>query len=228
MKLSAKHLGVLAASCLVAVSSAQVTKSGAGYLFKIKYQAGSVAAYKVDTISSFGGQTMNLAMSYTQKVLSVKNDVAKLELTMSPPMMNGQTMGSGQKAQTASMSVDTKGRTVDGMASNPGGSMNYVAKPIPIGGTWTGKTSLGAAAAQGGSVDATYKLVKISSYRGKSVAVVESTMKMTGMAGMTGTGVSYIDMSDGSLIDSKLTMSILMPAGTAGTGTNNRPTTRTK
>jgi len=222
MKMSfAKSIGFLAVVGLAGASSAQVTKSGAGYLFKVKYQPGAVSSYKVDTISAFGGQKMNLSMSYTQRVQSVRNGVAKLDLTMSAPVLNGQVMSQGQKAQTASMSVDTKGNTVDGVGANPGGSMNFAAKPVPIGGTWTGKTSLGAAAAQGGAVDATYKLVKITNYRGKSAAVIQSTMKMTGAGGMTGTGVSYINMADGSLIDSNLTMTIVMPAGAGGPGTSS-------
>jgi hypothetical protein len=222
-RIFAQSFAVGALLATAAFSSAQVTKSGNGYLFKVKYQAGKETAYKVDTNTAFGGQKMNILMSYTQKVQSVKNGIAKVDLTMSPPTMNGQTMATGQQMQTASMSVDTLGKTVDGMNANPGGSMNFAAKPIPIGGTWSGKTSLGAVAGKGGSVDATYKLVKITTYRGKSVAVIQSSMKMTGMGAMSGSGVSYVDMADGSLIDSNLTMNVAMPAGAAGAAGGDKP-----
>jgi len=212
----------VSALCVVGVltgAQAQVTKVGGGYLFKNKFTVGKTTSYRMDMNSGFGGASYKVSLSYSQTVKSVKNGIATIEVTMTPPMMNGQPIpgaGSGKPTKVTGR-VDASGKLIDGSQAQAMG-MVYTAKPIPIGGKVTSQLNLGNSPAGGGTLNAVYTLRKITTYKGKPAAEFGITVGGKSEMKVSGSGTSWVSMADGSQLDSKLTLNVELAAGQAGGG----------
>jgi len=196
----------------------QVTKVSGGYLFKNKYTAGKTMAYRMDMNSSFGGASYKVSLSYSQKVKSVKNGIATIEVTMTPPMMNGQPVpgaGGNGKPTTVTGRVDSSGSLIDGSQAQAMGLV-YTGKPIPIGGKWSSQLNLGNGPAGGGTVNAVYTLRKITQYKGKPAAEFSITIGGVSEMKISGSGTSWVSMADGSQLDSKILLNIEVGANQTG------------
>lgn len=195
----------------------QVTKVSGGYLFKNKYTAGRTMAYRMDMISGIGGASYKVSLSYTQKVKSVKNGIATIEVTMTPPLMNGQPLpGAGNgKPTTVTGRVDASGKLIDGSQAQAIG-MVYTSKPIPIGGKVNSQLNLGNSPAGGGTLNAVYTLRKITQYKGKPAAEFSITVGGASEMKISGNGTSWVSMADGSQLDSKLMLNVELSAGQTG------------
>lgn len=204
----------LAAVCSFA--TAQVSKQGAGYLFRIKWTKGQTAKYTMATTTS-GPSSMKIDMPMSLKVLSVAGGVGEVEYNVGPATSNGKPMGAAQKVVAK---VDPRGKIVGGsaQAQQMNGSITLPEGPIKPGGTWTGtQTVPGPAGSM--TINAKYKFVGIKSVSGQSVAQID--VSMTGGGGsmkISGSGSVYLRTSDGSMQSTNLSQQM-----TIGTGQGNQP-----
>src|SRR5579864_5527778 len=72
---------------LIGGAQAQITKQGAGYLFRAKYAAGSTLRYIVVANGSVKGTPFELTIPSKMKVLGVKNGITSLRYDAGPMTM---------------------------------------------------------------------------------------------------------------------------------------------
>ncbi len=193
----------------------QISKSGNGYLFRMKFTKGVISKYQMTATTSLPtGGSMPFSTPFSQKVLSVANGVATVEFTVGPPVVNGQAQG---KPTIQTLKLDSKGKIVGGSASQQVSNITFPDKPVGIGGTWSGEMAGPGQMGAGGKLTATYKLVAVKKVGNLDVAVVSSTVKGGG-SGMTitGSGESMLRLSDGSLQSSNIKMTVTMPGQNGG------------
>lgn len=191
-------------AALWAVIPAQVSKQGAGYLFRIKWTKGQTAKYAMVTTSSGGPQAVSVKMPMSLKVLSVKNGVGEVEYSVGPMTSNGKSMGAAQKVVAK---VDPRGKIVGGSdpSQNMGGNITFPQGPIKPGGSWTGSQKVPGAGGASMTINAKYKFVGLKSVAGQSVAQID--VSMSGGGGsmqISGSGSVFLRVSDGSLQSTNL------------------------
>lgn len=177
----------------------QITKQGNGYLMRMKFTPGAVLKYILD-ISATSPQSpkpMNMTMTMTQKIKSVKNGVATVEVSSTPV--------NGQKVPTQTVTVDNRGKTSGGAGS----SVSLPEGPIPIGGTWKGSLP---GMQQGMAGSALYKLLSVKNIGGKEQAEIGLSIQVSQGQGMkvTGSGKMFLYTADGSLNNMSMTMNMSM------------------
>ncbi|MCO5295331.1 MAG: hypothetical protein M9921_00590 [Fimbriimonadaceae bacterium] len=197
-------------AALWTVAPAQISKKGAGYLFRIKWTKGQTAKYTMTTTTSGGPSAMAVNMPMSLKVLSVAGGVGEVEYNVGPASANGKPMGAAQKVVAK---VDPRGKIVSGatQAQQMGGNITFPEGPVKPGGTWTGSQTVPG---PGGSmtINAKYKFVGIKSVGGQSVAQIDVSMSGGGgQMQITGSGSVFLRTADGSLqstnLGQKLTIS---------------------
>src|ERR1044072_8521061 len=96
------------------------------------------------------------------------------------------------------------------------GDQRMVALPkeaIPVGKSWTA-TQVSPAMGQSMTVQATYTFVGVERSGRYNAAKLKVSLKSTGQMAMTGSGYSWIDMSDGSLLKSSMNTTMKFGANT--------------
>ncbi|MFZ4509137.1 MAG: DUF6263 family protein [Fimbriimonas sp.] len=183
---------------LAATASAQITKSGSTYNFKMKFTKGQVIKYSIDVKNQMGGpsgQTMQMAIPMSQTVKSVSGGTATISMTLGPIQSGGREM---MKAQTQEMQMDSAGKPVGGGKGMTSNFSSLPSKPVRVGETWTASVDINAgvmpAKAQG-----TYTFVGVKKVKG--VEVAEIAVKLTGQGGpkISGTGTTLLRVADGSI-----------------------------
>lgn len=205
-----KVVCVAGAAAMFGLSGAQVTKQGAGYLFRMKFTKGSKANYVMNMDSNMSGQKVKVNMKMTQTVTAVNNGVGTLKfnigaMTMS---MNGKPMqnpAAGQMGKTVEMKMDSRGKVVGGASTGQQTSVPLPANPVAIGKSWT-ETTTTPAMGQSVTVRATYKFVGIEG----SAAKLSISLTGTGQFSMSGNGFVWLDMADGSLLKSTTNVKMMM------------------
>lgn len=213
---------------MAAGTQAQITKVGNKYQFRSKYTVGKTITsnMKMDTSintgsSSAAAMTMKMDMPLKVKCTGIKGDVYTLVTTSGPLKMNGKAM-QGQKAETATVKVNSKGEMIDGNAS----SMNFNAMkmpttPIAVGSSWKGTINMPGG---NGAVNATYKFNGIKMINGKECAVLGVVMSMDGPMGkLSGSGTMNILTADGQPLNMNMKMAGNVNAGAAGGGAGSAP-----
>lgn len=195
MKVSNKVLTAFAAvACLGTAAQAQVTKSGSGYLIRMKFTKGSIMRYTSNTTVRFSGTPKPITVSGPMivQVTNVQGDVGTLHTTVGPMKMS---TGGSQPAQTTDIKENSRGKLMSGAGA---AQMNVVLpeKPVAPGATWTSSTPLPGGM---GTVNAKYKFVGVKSMGGKQVAQISVTMTGAGKTAVSGNGAVYLLASDGSM-----------------------------
>jgi hypothetical protein len=194
-------VGLLA--LVVAPVSGQVSKSGNGYLFRMKLTKGSSYSYDFSTSTSMpGGQPFSITMSYVMKVQSVDSKgVANVLMTVKTPMAKEPT--------TQTMKMDSRGQ----MDNQPGmeqfGSVRMPEKALAVGGNWKSSQNLGAGA-NAMKADTTYTFRGIQNVGKVSCALLDVNSTMKGAMAAATTGKMYIEVSTGMLYQSDLTTTMTM------------------
>lgn len=183
----------------------QITKQGNGYLMRMKFTPGAVLKYilNIGATSPQSPKPMNMTMTMTQKIKSVKNGVATVEVSSTP--VNGQAV------PTQTVTVDSRGKTTGG-AAGAGASTSTVSLPegpIPIGGTWKGSLP---GMQQGMAGSALYKLLSVKKINGKEQAEIGLSIQVSQGTAMkvTGSGKMFLYTADGSLNTMSMTMNMSM------------------
>jgi hypothetical protein len=178
---------------LTTSAEAQVTKSGAGYLLRVKYVKGQVMKYKsVNTVTApQGGQPMKIEMPMVMKIADVSKGFALATITTGPAMMGANPMG---KAQT--VNVELSNTNAAKSKGSPGiAGAQFPAKPVKVGQTWTMAAPIADTTGMAGDIKATYKFQGLKTVNGKSMAIV--TYALTG--GVSGSGTLQLLAADGTL-----------------------------
>lgn len=203
-------LGILAGIAGAAPqASAQVTRQGNGYIFRYAFTKGMTISYNIDIRTNAPGmpQPMAMGMPVRMNVTDVKGEVATVRMSIGPMTMNGKAQGQG-KAQTQTVQVNRRGQPVGGPAGGFAGT--FPQGPIRVGQSWN--SALPMSAAGMGNMTATYKLVGIRNQGGRQVA--EISVSVAGQ--MKGSGSMFVNMADGQLQRSTLSMTMTMPAQKQG------------
>lgn len=193
-----KRISLIGLALLTAgAAHGQVTKQGNGYLLRYKWVKGQTFKYTLTTSVSLNGQKQsgaNQGMTYTMRVLDVKNGNATIRVT-------GEM---GTQKIDERMTLDNRGRMVGKQTSNANmtqlSSIALPEKPVAIGGTW--KSNLAGNLPQGmGNMSAvnTFKLVRVGNVGGRNIAEIGVNGTITGFAKMNVTGRYLVLVSDGSV-----------------------------
>lgn len=187
-----------------ALSSAQITKSGGGYLFRVNYQKGQVIRF-VSTSTVIGasgdGRVMKLGLPVILSVTDTKGKAATVRLEVGPVNMAGKEFS---PKQTAVLQLDSRNRAVNNDAANANLGAQLPEAPMAVGSTWTAVAPIATASGAQQRLDAKYKFVGFKKVSGTNVAVISYSIK--GVA--TGAGTMMLLAKDGTLYSntSKLTM----------------------
>lgn len=198
-------LPLAAAGALVAAAPAQVTRSGAGYLLRIKYTKGQVIRLtSTNTIMGMGGAggkgNTQFIAPMELRVLAMKANYADIKMTVGEIKLGSQVV---RPSTSAVVQLNNRNQPIgSSMPANIGATLPL--KPIKIGQTWTGHAPISSPMGQN-KIDAVYRFAGVKAVGGQSVAVISYTVK--GLA--SGVGTMTLLAKDGTLFtnDIKLTMS---------------------
>jgi hypothetical protein len=207
------HL-VFVALAIAAIGSAQITKNGSGYLFRMKHTPGSTYKFGVvSTLATGGsGQGMKFSLPMIWKIVGVSKGIATVDTTVGPI-----TMGKSQAMQSSKnrIKLDNRGRIVGQAGAGQQVTPAYPEKAIKVGASWSAGAPIELPMQGQKKITATYTFKGVRSVGGKPMA--ELNVKTSGQA--VGSGTMLILMSDGSLFQSKIKMDLQMtsPDGQAAT-----------
>lgn len=211
-----KNLFTILVVATAALSSAQVTKSGNAYLFRMKYAQGNVLKYSVlSTIGgmSQNGQPMKFTLPMIWKVVSVAKGVSTIDTTVGPVSMGGnQPMMQATKNR---IQLDNRGRLVGQPGTGQQVTPALPEKPIRVGQSWSSTAPINLPTQGESKISATYTFKGVKVVEGKPMA--ELAVKTSGQA--VGSGTMLLMMKDGTLFRSQLKMDLQM------TSANGAPAT---
>lgn len=190
---------LLVAASIAGSSTAQIAKSGSGYLFRAKYARGQKMSYgmamSMPSLGGAGGTKVNSPLVMT--VRSVNKGVATVDVATGPVTMNGKSQGA-KEVQT--VQIDSRNRAVGGKAGFEAmASFAFPEKPISVGSKWSGDMDLATPMAGKVKMKATYTFVGVKTVKGKPVAEVKTSFTGNAMGKITGGGTTLLLLSDGSL-----------------------------
>ena len=163
---------VSAGLCIgVSAASAQVSKQGARYLFRLHLTQGEKLNFKVPfSISGLADQPMYFHFGMRMKVLSVSKTG---KATVHCDVDTGKIPLPGNAPKNGSFDVDQRGRVGDEGSAPVGFCVLYPKDPVPIGGTFVAPVPSAVGGSLGGGVggaQATFTFVGLSDFEGKRVA----------------------------------------------------------
>jgi len=193
-------------------SDAQVTNQGGKYLFRVNWVKGKVYKWTVATSVTPPGAAKPMAFNttYSATVKDVQKGVASVSF------LTGAMPGQAAPKPTL-IKLDNRGKVVGGGAA---GVENVQAQmpagPIAVGGKWSSSQKMGAGPAAGMTVTTNYTFKGVKTVKGKQVAEIATTTKMSGSAQMSGTGsgTMQVDMADGQLRSFVMSQNLTMKQGT--------------
>lgn len=154
-----KLLAVLGLPLLFAASAhGQVSKSGAGYLFRLKFDKGEAVRFKVPvSITNLEAQPVSLMLHLDLKVLKLQGTLATVKAHLASGSVNGQSL---LPDQTHEVEIDNLGKYHGNVSGLSGFAIQYPVQPVRIGGAFVSPvpTALGNSALSGnaGSADAVF------------------------------------------------------------------------
>ncbi len=200
---------VLLGATLLSAASGQVTKSGSGYLFRVKYVKGQLV--KLATSSTVGNIVANpgdksskpismvMKVDMSMKALSIQKGVATMQLTIGPSMVGGMQV---QPGQSLTVMLDDRNQSSSSAATSLG--LQYPRKPVSVGQTWSAVTGVNLPGKGISPLKGSYRFSGIKSVSGQQVAVV--TYELGGAA--QGTGTMMMLVKDGTLFSNDTYMSL--------------------
>lgn len=190
---------------LVCSATSQVTRAHGRYLFRARYRKGEVERFSTRLVVPAPGQSSaQVSNPVILKVLAVKGDTAKVDISVGPAVQITRK-GKGKVYAFPKHNVlhlNTLNHSVD---SDVGANVlaMFPPRPVAVGETWQGLSTF----PMGNSkqiLNTTYKFSGIQR-RGRTTAAVLD-VELSGFAG--GNGSMLIDVKDGSLLASVLNMMV--------------------
>lgn len=208
---SIRFAAAIAALGLAGLATAQVTKSGDAYTFRVKYTKGQKISYETTTTVEMAGmQPMKAPLTMT--VTDVKNGIYTLKYTVGAVM--------GGKPQDVTIKMNSQGKIVEGSAAGQTmagvGNAQLPTKAMKVGESWTQSTDAPVMGSKM-KVNSTYTFKGIKTVGGKQVAEIAVKMNSSGGTGVgvTGTGTMTLMVADGTLHGSTMNIKTAMKAGSA-------------
>jgi hypothetical protein len=188
---------------VVAPVSGQVSKSGGGYLFRMKLVKGASYAYDFSTSTAMpGGQPFAMSMNYSMKVTKIDaKGVADVLMTISSPMSKTPT--------TQTVKMDSRGQIENQPGMEQFGNVRMPEKALAVGGNWKASQNIGTGA-NGMKADTTYTFRGLQKVGTVSCAVLDVSSTMKGALAATTSGKMYIEVSNGMLYKSDLSTTMTM------------------
>lgn len=187
---------------VVAPVSGQVSKSGNGYLFRMKLTKGATYSYDFSTTTVMGGQTIPMVMSYSMKVQSVDpKGVANVQMTIQTPMSKTPT--------TQVVKMDSRGQLEGQPGMEQFGNVRMPEKALAVGGNWKSSQNMGSGA-NAMKADTTYTFRGMQAVGKVQCAVLDVNSSMKGAMTTTTTGKMFIEASNGMLYKSDLSTTMTM------------------
>lgn len=199
-------LGCLAATAMIlaaGLGGAQVTPSGSGYLFRVKFTPKEKLTYKIPTtVSGLGKIPLKLNLTMEAKVLKVKNGIADIQGKVISPW-------TGTQPQAHTVQIDSTGHVV-GESALTGFCLAFPKGPLKPGDSF--ESSVPQANPQGKAVEgqAKYTFVGIVEDHKKQYARFE--FKSQTKDGPS--GAVLVSMTDGLPI--RYFMQFKVPVGQSG------------
>jgi hypothetical protein len=193
---------------LSSISVCQVQQAQGAYDFKIKFVKGKTAKFNNSVVAAAG---IRVEVPIMIKVISTGNGRATIETTTGPGKLNGRAQQ--DKPVVEQTVVDAYGKPVGGKEVSGSIFGGLPGKPVKPGQTWTGKPPLPENQLGLKSVIATYKFVGPKVVSGKKVAHITISLKGTGESTLSGSGTVYVDMGDGLLNSSDISVALTMGSG---------------
>lgn len=197
---------ILATAALAALSPAQVTKSGAGYLLRVKYAPGQViklnSTNKMINATTGKAVETSIMLPVVLRITDVKAGIATARMVVGPASYNGQPL---IPAKTVVMNLNSRNQAtgVQGGSSSVGATLPE--KPIKVGQTWKALAPISTGTGGVQKVEAVYKFVGVKTVDGQGVAVV--TYTISGGVGK-GSGRMTLLQKDGTLWTNDLKMEV--------------------
>ncbi|RYG44975.1 hypothetical protein EON79_13715 [bacterium] len=213
--MNAKTVFALALTATAALSSAQVTKQGSGYLFRYKFTKGSTykcVATVGQAVAAAQANQLKVTIPFSQKVTAVTGDTASLSFSMGPITMNGNPLSQKPVATTGKMS--RLGKLIGADKGGSPGLVVFPSGPVAPGATWSAAFPLGAMGAMGGgggNATAKYKFIGMKTIDGKPTAELAVTLASTGETKISGGGRTFVSVADGLMVKSNMTLNIASP-----------------
>lgn len=199
-----KKLALMSFVVLASLSSAQITRQGSGYLFRMKFVTGQVMKYSVvSTMGGInaGGKPMEISLPMVWKVASVAGGIATVDTTVGPVTVGKQTMMQPTKNR---VQISSQGKVVGNTGVGQQVAPSLPTGPVKIGQSWSSSSAISTGMGPAQDVKATYTFKGLRSIGGKQVA--ELSVLTTGQA--SGKGAMFLLVSDGSLFQSRLAMDL--------------------
>lgn len=185
-------------------ANAQITKSGAGYLLRVKYTKGQVL--KFSTLSTMSGAQgpksapVSVSLPISLSVTDVKNGLATTKLVVGPMRMGASEI---QPAESTTMTINTRNQpSSDDARSLLGGELPQAA--VKIGQTWSTSAAIPDMTGASRAMKATYRFNGLKTVNGKSMAMI--TYALSGAT--TGSGTLLLLASDGTLYSNDAKLSV--------------------
>lgn len=191
-------------------ASAQITKAGAGYLFRMKYTKGAKLAYTMtsDTPNSLGpGQPKHVIGPFSLTVVELAGGVATIRIQSGPFIIDGKNTN---QTNSADVQMDSQGKMIKAQAGAKQFGVVLPDKPIKVGESFdsVSSTQLGP---QTVTVKSHCTFTGIKTIRGRQAAEIKVAVNGSGPVATTGKGTQHIDMADGQLLDAILVQQATVP-----------------
>jgi len=208
-----------AIAVLPGLAFSQVSKSGSGYLLRLKFKAGTTQKYTVTThVSGLpsnapGSENGVLILEgpLVQAVKSVAGAVATITANVGPFTLKG-TETEASSAQSATFQMDALGNIVGAQKQGGGFGVHFPKEIVKIDGTWTAVAALPGTMGGTGSAKTTYRFKGIKTVNKKKLADI--TLAMTPFSLVkSGSGEVFVSPVDGSLVSMTLNLTLSNPQG---------------
>jgi hypothetical protein len=210
-------------------ASAQITKQGNAYLFRMKFSKGEKMSYVINSSGSMPGaaagqSAMKMTMPMVMTVKDVQGKIATVQMEMGPMMMNGKA--AGQQKQTMEVKLDDRGKPAGNSGSMQSVSTQLPEKPLKVGESYSTTNNVNVMGQQF-AVKATNKFVGTKRVGARNCAIISTSAAGSGAMKTAGTGTALLDMADGSLVSMTMNQKVTVGQGAqAQTITNNVTITR--
>ncbi|GMV87404.1 MAG: hypothetical protein AMXMBFR81_03350 [Chthonomonas sp.] len=197
-------------AALAATGGAQIVQKGDTTTFRITMTKGQVLRYQQTTRVTGDGLNMQMSGPFVLTVANVRSNIYDLGVATGPMTSGGRVVA---PLQTAQISIDPTGRTIEGTERAFGAAASLPPKPLKVGGKWTEETELPVGGGQPSLVETTYTFKGFQTLNKKRVAVLAATLKGKGQIALNGSGTVHLDPADGTLLRYELTSNTTLSGG---------------
>lgn len=197
-------------AALAATGGAQIVQKGDTTSFRVTMTKGQVLRYLQTTRVTGDGLNMQMSGPFVLTVANVRSNIYDLGVATGPMTSGGRVVA---PLQTAQISIDPTGRTIEGTERAFGAAASLPSKPLKVGGKWTEETELPVGGGQPSLVETTYTFKGFQTINKKRVAVLAATLKGKGQIALNGTGTVHLDPADGTLLRYEVTSNITLSGG---------------